>query len=47
MSIKQLLRNYSYLLLEKLRHILKRNKGDIEFYNDELKRIDQAIAGEK
>lgn len=49
MNIKQLLRNYSYMLIkerDKLENIsasTNKKTGTIEFYNDELKRIEQAL----
>lgn len=48
MSIKQLLRNYSYLLIKKKEQTPKNEVGNIEWYNDELERIEQALkeAGE-
>ena len=50
MSIEQLLRNYSYMLIKergKLENVPDSTKeyGTIEFYNDELKRIEQALKG--
>ena len=48
MSIEQLLRNYSYMVIKKraeLEQVSDSTKeyGSIEFYNDELKRIEQAL----
>ena len=48
MSVKQLLRNYSYMLIKergKLESVGDSAKkcGQIEFYNKELKRIEQAL----
>ena len=43
MSTKQLLKNYSYMLLKKIDATPKKEKGDIEWYEDELKRIEDAL----
>lgn len=43
MSIKQLLKNYSYMLLKKIDATPKEEKGNIEWFEGELKRIEQAL----
>lgn len=43
-NMKQLLRNYLFLLKQKANSIPKENLGDIEFIEDEIKRVDQALA---
>lgn len=47
MGVDQLLKNYSYMLLEELEHTPKEKVGDTEFYNDELERIEQALKGKE
>lgn len=49
-SVRKLLRNYSYMLIKercKLEDAPDSTKeyGTIEFYNDELKRIEQTLRG--
>ncbi len=43
MDTKQLLRNYAFLLQKEIKRTSKDKVGDIEFCNDELKRIGQAL----
>jgi len=47
METKQLLKNYSYMLLKEINRTPKDKVGDIEFYTEELKRIEQSLQGGK
>jgi hypothetical protein len=43
LNIKRILGNYKHLMNEQLKSIPKEKVGDIEFFNDEIKKVEQAL----
>jgi hypothetical protein len=43
LNIKRILCNYKQLMIEKLKIVPKEQVGEIEFLNDEIKRVEQAL----